>query len=138
MTTDELRAAAEEVANGEPTVDVHEYHGEEVGEIIVERLREEWREAAVAVARACLADHPADDGEPVTREWVKSVLPTRTLSITFTNPDGDEMLLGIIPVWTTNTEWKAWLDGLPICRVPTRGHVRRLLAALGIEHKGAT
>lgn len=94
------------------------------------------RAAAVRVARAWLAEHPADDGEPVSGEWLRS--------IGFTGPDG---LLGIIygEVELTTTTSSRWLVGNPseihgesvyIPAPTTRGDVRRLCAALGVPAGG--
>lgn len=66
------------------------------------------------LAKAYLAEHPVDDDEPVTNEWLWS-LPLYRKAIWR---------------WTNNFVFDVSGQSAP-CK--TRGDVRRLLAALGIE-----
>jgi hypothetical protein len=99
---------------------------------------------ALAVARAYLAEHPADDGEPVTAEWLKAVGFTERAK----ERPGDDRVL-VSPegetchhvFWSENRDGydhNAWFYGDDYLRAvnlldqPTRGHVRRLCQALGV------
>ena len=104
-----------------------------------ERLREEFevhssgiaRDACV-VAEAYLAEHAADDGEAVTAEWLRTVgfygKVNRPLSFT----QGELTLVIEGP--------RCWINmGMRTKHLPpnikTRGDVRRLCNALGVELK---
>lgn len=79
---------------------------------------------AVVLARAWLADHPEDDGEPVTKEWLESIGWTTYLIWPSIPMPKDNLL-----------EWRGgglWIENTPICLVKTRGAVRRLMAELSI------
>lgn len=90
---------------------------------------------ADSVARAYLAEH-ADDGEAVTEEWAKE-------NADFVNAEGNWFcwdIIGDLEVWFTTEETPRLIvqcaePGQVVCNNPTRGHLRRLLAALGIERK---
>lgn len=95
-------------------------------------IANKYDNAAVKVARAYLAEHRADDDEPVTEEWLRG--------IGFENSAG-RLLLGKIQ-FTFFEGWNAWWsfsDGRGATRliddVKTRGSVRRLCRALGITLK---
>lgn len=85
-----------------------------------------------AVVKAYLAEHLADDAEPVTAEWLggKEVVwqsEENTVSFYTGFAFGD-------PVG----RWCACINGAPYSqavRVPTRGHVRRLCDVLGVPLK---
>ena len=82
---------------------------------------------AITLAMAWLAEHPADDGEVVTAEWLKS--------IGFVMEWGEYVLSPIRfePVNDGKCPWHIcclW-DGHAI-KFSTRGQVRQLLRALGI------
>ena len=89
--------------------------------------------AAGRLAKAYLADHPADDDEPVTEEWLCSVGAKKDdVSVFFPSP-----IQGVPAIefskeqaWLTNEDYA----GVEI-KLKTRGDVRRLCAALGIEMK---
>lgn len=115
----------------------------------------EWKRIQ-AVARAYLADHPADDVEPVTAEWLESLgfvdtdentllARNRWLSepdlisgqvgqeLRFVAVNGDKN--GGVKDWSVEirTAGKTWGKGQAVFYPnTTRGHVRRLCTALGI------
>lgn len=96
---------------------------------------------------ALLAGHPADDAEPVTEDWLRAVgLPA--------SPGYGVPLTPDVSLWTCQTGWGAYYHGgegdgfraatpggadgpALLVRTPTRGHVRRLCAALGLPLKDA-
>jgi hypothetical protein len=90
-------------------------------------------EAALTLRRAYLAEHPADDGEPVTEGWLASVGFRQTPLKRYT--------LKLGPVLASPPRGNLWWwavsidpDG-PCKHIPTpqtRGDVRRLLKALGV------
>ncbi len=92
-------------------------------------------DAAVTVARAYLAEHPADDSQPVTEEWLATLsLEDGTFADT---PNGEQLGFhvgdaGAIPgprvIIMDSTDG----DDQVVISVPTRGHVRRLLTAFGV------
>jgi hypothetical protein len=91
-------------------------------------------EDAQSVARAYLAEHPADDAEPLTEEWLRAA--------GFETRDG-RLCLGARLQFTHCNGWNAWwgIDGLAYASsrlvngLNTRGHVRRLCQCLGIALK---
>lgn len=91
------------------------------------------------LAQAYLAEHPADDDEPITGTWLHSIGFTR-----YMQPASDDGLCigdwrgGHFPI-TTKTAGKVrswWVSGycLPENCITTRGHVRRLCAAIGVSY----
>jgi hypothetical protein len=95
------------------------------------------------VAAALAELFPADDGEPVTPEWAKSAGAVRTFDM-----EPLELFWWFSPTepWShTFVKVSFYPDGstsMGICGSkvivnPTRGHVRRLLAALGVELREA-
>lgn len=104
-----------------------------------------WREAE-EVARAYLAEHPADDAEPVTPEWLQA----EGFSVVHTHADIE---IDTAKGWTLFLRIRFFSmeasicqhrmsasesDGLALAgtKLATRGHVRRLAAALGIALHG--
>ena len=74
------------------------------------------------LAQAYIAEHPADDDEPVTDEWLDSVFGTDDSLCTEWHDEWGEKI--------------TWLDKFGLVSIPmpkTRGDVRRLCRALGIE-----
>ena len=133
-TTLELRAAAERLTDGRNRLE--DWQGP-TGDCADMR-------AAIVLARAYIAANPADDGEPVTDEWLRSLgfsrhmqpaacchlsIKTTTLTLTrWQDKAGD----GPIRWSVSGQDYSDWL---PHCLWPvTRGQVRRLCAAIGIPH----
>lgn len=135
MTDDELRAAAERCRDlGEPGwVDVENASAECVADLLI-------------LARAYLAEHPADDAELVAEEWLRSVgfwergddelvsPPDRSVAADRRGPwrliyDTDPCPSAGCPQWSLS--FPGCQSGLGY-DLPTRGAVRRLLTALGI------
>jgi len=87
-----------------------------------------------ALAAAYLAEHPADDGEPITEEWLRSV----GFKV---SPDFEFLFIeaGLRPGTIEFDPDIGWIIfGSKATRLlETRGDVRRLCAALGIELKAA-
>ena len=72
-----------------------------------------------------LAEHPEDDDEPVTEEWWIDRMPENCqLKLTFSN-NGQP--------WSSHIVHKLSSQCIAIKAQETRGDVRRLCAALGIE-----
>jgi len=98
---------------------------------------------ALALARAYLAEHPTDDLEPVTEEWLRSLtaFDNRGDIVLEVAVFGSVCHLRFAPdpldgkpchSWSllpSGGSSRVWLPGSPI----RRGHVRRLCAALGVE-----
>lgn len=92
----------------------------------------------IKVAYLWLSEHPADDDEPVTEEWLQKVIaPDRTarlgggFSVTFYATQTPTLSY-------YNSGIGGWYDDSSDIDVPkasTRGDVRRLCRALGIELK---
>jgi hypothetical protein len=90
--------------------------------------RMDWLMARLRAAEA----RPADDGEPVTEEWLRAVGATgdRPLRIEHLNI---RLVAYYLEGWCSgHARWDWWLNGNQIPAQPTRGHVRRLCAALGV------
>jgi hypothetical protein len=83
-----------------------------------------------ALADAYLAEHPADDAEPVTAEWLSTLTPDEPN--VFATDGGYRIGVTIKPDGTLIR-----LSGVAIVRNPTRSHVRRLLSALNITPEAA-
>lgn len=89
-----------------------------------------------------LEDHPADDDEPVTEEWLRSVShkqahlggmhlfywQTVLLELKVWNSSQDDLWRSAVESWATVGE-------INLRTIRTRGDVRRLWAALGVELK---
>lgn len=84
---------------------------------------------AIALAKHYRATHPADDGEAVvTEEWLRSIGFCE-----YQGSDADiqlETLAGLYLRWAPINHFM--LDECYV-ELPTRGHVRRLLRALGTD-----
>ncbi len=130
--SDELRAAAEEVCREARRID----HYTPTITIPTSVLL-----SAAAVACNWRAEHPADDGEPTTEEWLES-LGRRGV------PGFGVPLTPLLSLWNSSSGWHLFFhngdgDGfmpdmdtngpIRIAGAGTRGQVRRLLAALGIS-----
>lgn len=121
--SDDVRAAAERLLP--PLADVIDAPGD-----------------AELVARAWLAEHPADDGEPVSAEWlmvtgwVDVAEPGGGPLYTFCRPDHGGAVLTLEGDHRCLMAFLGHPDGAPWpCDIYTRGQVRELLRALGIEVK---
>lgn len=138
MSTEELRAAANRWQEGNysySALDCDTYSDSEVADM---RL----------LARAYLAEHPADDAEPVTAEWLRSVGFCREMQPASSNNLTIRHGSAIVTRWMNSDNVPRWSvrmyadetpDWVPPCIQPkTRGDVRRLCKALGIELKEAT
>lgn len=125
MTTDELRAAAELV--------------------VATGTHKDWSDTidagALAVCRDWLRLHPADDGEPVTEDWLRSVgfvtdgeyiAYFRLRSASWGHIDSHLRHTNVAVRWMDRT-WNA--NGLGCRPCETRGDLRRLCNALGITLK---
>lgn len=91
-------------------------------------LEQDWRDVAVAY----LAEHPADENEPVTEEWLRAV----GFGDNGYNYAGCHLRLGGLEYATGDTNgFSPWFYcGVLITDggLKTRGHVRRLCNCLGI------
>lgn len=121
--SDDLRAAAKRLVEGEFSENYPKFMATTFG------LADGF-----LLARAYLADNPDDDDEPVTMEWWKSLNnDTRFLcQDTYTLQLKDDLIFVM--------EAEVGLEDcvtfpIPMSHVRTRGDVRRLCKALGIELK---
>lgn len=122
---DELREAAERLRRMETGVglrEVYEYYGDMPGDEL-----DKWMIDRALVAKAYLAEHPEDDGKAVTPQWLKKL-------------HGAEVGFGgwprIGPIQWDQIGLSAVVSTLQgTWPLPTRGHVRRLAVALGVELK---
>lgn len=90
------------------------------------------------LANAYLAEHPADDDEPVTEEWWDNTLGGRHVCIQYSN-------FGLwldtrygnvkVELYAESAALDSDCFVLTLLVKPTRGDVRRLCRALGIEPK---
>jgi hypothetical protein len=125
--TDELRAAAERVRRAKAGEHPFAIYGED------DAQTQGWHDRKV-LAEAWLAANPADDGEPVTEDWLRDQgwdsdgydLPYWTLPAARRR--------GItIGVFTGKSRMSRLVFGRePVAQPATRGDVRRLLAAIGV------
>lgn len=79
------------------------------------------------VANAFLAEHAADDDEPITEEWWHSQCCVETITI----PIDDDWYIswnGCSDVWLHSDS-----DALPLPHITTRGQLKLLLRALGLR-----
>ena len=119
--TDDVRAAAERIVRS-----VHET-------VYTGPLALQGKLAdALVLADAVLTEHPADDGEPVDEAWL------RAAGFTVKDVENDAVLhAGLLSVCVYEPDdpvfWRVDYERLPEELWPkTRGHVRRLCAALGV------
>lgn len=123
MTTKELREAAALVLDA--TAD----------DEFVQCGSRTWN-AAIAIAKQIEAEHPADDDEPIAEEWLRSVGFARGRF------DDDLVLPPIVRGLTVRDDivceyWVVRTYRIPDNAAPrTRGQLRLLCRALGIELKG--
>lgn len=122
VVTDDVRAAVERVRRwraGEWLAGIYPDTNDRAGELAC--LETDWRDVSVAYLNA----FPADDGEPVTEEWL--------LAAGFTvNPLRDRLEVGPAQWWHFANCVLGIDHHTGFWTLPTRGHVRRLCAALGI------
>lgn len=129
MTADELRAAAERLRRAEAVDSLAAVYGpmadkDNAGAYLRDRN---------ALLAAWFREHPADDELPVTEEWLREV----GFGDNGYNYAGSMLRLGGFEYRTGPSAdgWSRWYYcGVLITdeNLGTRGHVRRLLAALGI------
>lgn len=88
-----------------------------------------WRDREL-LSNAYLDEHPADDGELVTLEWLKSLgwLPDQTGWPAICLPETPEWGIS----WRGHGIWLTPIS-VPLCRAPMRGDIRRLCKAMGVE-----
>jgi hypothetical protein len=140
VTNEKLRDAAERMVSALYCVN------ELLGTVEVEGPLE----MAVRFAKIWLAEHPEDDDEPITFEWLDSVgfLPYERSSVLQARwfcikEETDQLNPSVLFVYFDSKEGFFFNLGdaddrvcMPgICRQPTRRHVRRLVEALGGELK---
>ncbi len=116
MSVNELRAAAERLTDPEDGIGEGTANDYVCGGFAADD--------AFALATAYLAEHPADDGEPITAEWLRSV------GFVAHKPDGLPAYAVLPCVYIRLDGGELELDGIPL-DFSTRGQLRRLCAALG-------
>jgi hypothetical protein len=150
--SDELRAAAERfrrVEAGERHKIVYGFDGEEMDSFMERMLENAYTADWKLLAKAYLAEHPADDSEPADNAYCKKISSRRRRGW----PDRyilDEISRDYFlefdcsPVEESEAEDCMVLmrrlpevdeDGIVLIYHATRGDVRRLCAALGVELK---
>lgn len=112
----------EVVAAAERLIELHEPR------LSKPHLRGESDELIVKVARAYLAENPADDAEPITAEWLEACGFTQEIDAASFAPDKR--------TWSVCIEGGSNYASLP--DQFTRGQLRRLAEALGIELRKET
>lgn len=122
-----LRAAAERYRKlGTESAIITDHTGNPTGFVRVPGGR--WDEVT-DLADAYLAEHPADDADDITEDWL------REIGFTYDDEWGATYIYGYktFPLWYEDLcgEWGWGEAELPTPK--TRGEVRRLMAALGIE-----
>lgn len=139
MTDDELTAAAGRVREGRRLEAAG--HRRDQADAIVYGDRRQSRAADVtALADAFLDAHPADSSEPVTVEWLRSVGATDKV-------DSRESGVAVYGLYLGPAKWFDFAGGGELLidhgpgqpagwPIKTRGHVRRLAAALGVPLTG--
>lgn len=108
-------------------------------------------------AMAVLAERRADDDEPITDQWWRTLAPAwfatlddeeRLCLVVHSNEDEDPDYRALL-VWVDDGSWGFWEQGRltselvnphhnTFAKITTRGDVRRLCKALGIDLKEKT
>lgn len=125
MSTEELRAATERLRrwrDAETPEARLAVYGTRAGDPLA--THRALRADEAVILNAYLAEHPEDSDQPVTVEWLRSV----GFEAGILGPLHIEYVQ--LPGGLTRTDWFYERAMLPA--MVTRGHVRRLLAALGI------
>lgn len=94
---------------------------------------EQYRRDGLMLRDAYLAEHPADDSESVTFEWLESIGFYRDGTHIDDPLTCCESAIYLSPDHNDETVWVVFVEVYELGHVKTRGDVRRLLAALGIE-----
>jgi hypothetical protein len=108
-------------------------------ELLYSHKEEPLQRAIHAVASAYLAEHPADDAEPVDEAWLESVgFVHGDSAIGSPRMNSPRAPVDETQVVTIESDGAAYYDvddghWVILPDVETRGDVRRLCAALGIE-----
>lgn len=119
--TQEIRAAAERLRRLEA--------GEHQDAVYGDFANAFRRLDTQTLADAFLAEHPADDDEPDTEEWLRGV--------GFTDCKNDGLRLSILARYPNlgMPFWEVCGTVIRLAQPKTRGQLRRLCAALGISLK---
>ena len=138
--TSELRQAAERLRKFEAEGFAAAYAGIDHADCI--GIPKEWmsqyHDDMLAVAKAYLAEHDDDDETPVDAEWLRGVFgfsdPKWPIFHSAKNVNGDFLTIGLVcqDRFVIFGDVGVWVE-LPA--VHTRGDVRRLSRALGVELK---
>lgn len=121
----ELRAAAERLMS-------HDFDRGGIDSFAINDL-------VMPLARGYLAEHPADDSEPICIDWIMS-LSAGPIDMS----SGDDLAVAFCNGWQLHrapneTRWSFWrCAGCFLRMVDDRGDVRRLMSALGAELKERT
>ncbi len=81
----------------------------------------------VKLAKGYLAEHPEDDEEIITVDWLESV------GFEHSETYGGCLKIRVLRMQTINSTWH--IGNVFLGDKPTRGHVRRLCSGIGIELK---
>lgn len=92
--------------------------------------RQPWRRDLREAAKIALREYPADDAEPITVDWLLSVGFDDTGIVGVTVLFVDRLVVNMPDRYWT------YRDMALVRKHETRGEVRRLCRALGIELKG--
>lgn len=134
--SDDIRAAAERVRRwsngGESQRVVYDFTDEVMDDFNYRMLENCATRDLKLLAAAYLAEHPADDDEPVDMDWFNSVGFAIEIDLF--------AVRGILSFFRNSKGWNVTVvNSVPVNRGDmTRGDVRRLCAALGVELEGTT
>lgn len=139
MSDDPIQAAAGRLRRwraGEDPWAVYGVADEDHPNALVRELADADR---AVLADAYLAEHPADDAEPVTEEWLKSEVGMTVPSWHTYEPRLLREVVDDEGRWDMRLWWaierRSFEIGGRTVPVATRGDVRRLFSALGVELK---
>jgi hypothetical protein len=128
--TDELRRAAERMVGAFQM-------GKQLFPELFKAVGDDMLGDALKLARRYLAEHRADDGEPADAAFVRSLgTPDRDdgrAVVVFLTRRTAEVFVRVIWERNFSGQWRCVVTvGDGVIPTPTRGHVRRLCAALGV------
>lgn len=129
MSDSELRAAAERIRKVRAGADPWQVYDGKPGS------GSETDEDAIV--SAYLAEHPADSDQPAAWPWLGNLGFVDTGDVSRLTPNC-WTIDWTIDVTSNPGGSVLWLNDTPVTDDPTRGHVRRLLAALGVPLKETT
>lgn len=123
---EELRKAAQEILQGELV-------SQNQNTSIYRSMPASWRN----LAESWLAEHPTDDDEPVTEEWLRLIGAKDEVDGKINGEDVYDLYIGPARWCVFSSGGQLLIDHHGEWRLKTRGDVLRFCAALGIKIKPA-